>query len=170
MKERVETASRDFTVFLLPRFTTTAKAATLAAKYSSAFAAGRLASIPVSAIVPAESLLIACVTAALVGLGSVVVSPESSTTVELASYAIGAAFASLFPSSINYAKQRLGSKMDGAVLSTLMLSGTAGGVVVPQLAAYTLSDQFVPYGGSAVRCAHVDTLVTCSACFERVGR
>jgi len=115
-------------------YSSTADAALLSASYGFAFAASRLLAIPFSAHLDSLTILYMSTVLTTISLGCIVVGPGASSTLEWASFAIGAALAPAFPTSINYAKQTLGASMSGGQLSLLMFSGTMGGVFLPQIA------------------------------------
>jgi hypothetical protein len=108
-------------------------AATLSSKYGLMFTAGRLISIPLSVRFSAFSLIVLCISIAVAALASIVMSPASSETLSLAAAAMGLSLAAVFPSAINFAKSSVGMDrgLRASELSLLMLSGTAGGALLP---------------------------------------
>jgi len=115
-------------------FTTPAKAAELSAAYGLAFAIGRLLSVGLSVRFSPSVLMQGSATVLCMALATAALMPSACSMWLVIAMATGISTATVFPGTINYARSRLGA-LRGGTMSFFMLSATAGGVVLPKVAA-----------------------------------
>ena len=108
-------------------------AAMLSAAFSGSFAFGRLVAIPLSSRCSSTAMLQASLAGMLAACLFATVWSSSDAVLWAVAASAGLSMASIFPTSMSYAKEILRDRLSAPLLSLLMLSGNAGGVAIPQM-------------------------------------
>ncbi len=90
---------------------------------------GRMLIIPVATRFKAGSILISSLTGCLLSIGLMVVIPRSLGAVLIGTAGLGLSMASIFPTTLSYAGQRI--RMTGQLTGWIVLVSSVGAMVVP---------------------------------------
>jgi FHS family Na+ dependent glucose MFS transporter 1 len=115
-------------------------AAYLTSAFWGAFTIGRLFSIPIAAKLRARWILSADLIGCLLGLGLILLYPDSLVALWVGTVMIGLSMASIFPTMITFAEHRM--TLTGATTSLFFVGSSAGGMFLPWL----IGQLFEPIG------------------------
>jgi FHS family Na+ dependent glucose MFS transporter 1 len=115
-------------------------AAYLTSAFWGAFTIGRLFSIPIAAKLRARWILSADLIGSLLGLGLILLYPESLAALWVGTFIIGLSMASIFPTMITFAEHHM--TLTGTTTSLFFVGASAGGMFLPWL----IGQLFEPIG------------------------
>ena len=119
-------------------------AAYLTSTFWGAFTVGRLFGIPIAARLRARWILSADLAGCLIGLGLILLSPESLTALWAGTFIVGLSMASIFPTMITFSEHRM--TLTGTTTSLFFVGASAGGMFLPWL----IGQLFEPVGPQIV--------------------
>jgi len=132
-----------------------ANAALLTSAFWGMLTIGRLIAIPLANRYRADAVIAVDLAAAVACVGAMLLAPESTTTLWVATCLLGISLASIFPMLLMFAGERM--TVTGRSTSWYMAGGSAGGLVVPWL----IGRMFEPFGPQVLLWAViVDLLAT----------
>ncbi len=129
----------------------TVTAALLTSAFWGALTAGRLLAVPLATRFSPQSILITDLAGCLVGVGLVLLRPDSILAVWAGTLATGLAMASIFPTTLAFAERRM--TITASASSWFFVGSGAGGMIIPWL----IGQLFVSIGPYA-------TMFTIMAC------
>ncbi len=121
-----------------------AAAALLTSAFWGALTAGRLLSVPLALRFSSRTLLLADFAVILLGVGTILLFTGSLTALWIGTLAVGLGMASVFPTTLSMAEQRMA--ITGRVTSLIFVGSSAGGMVLPWLMGQVIE----PLGPDAV--------------------
>ena len=126
------------------RLVEAARAAMLTSLFWGLLGLGRLAGIPLLAVLTPRQLLAALIPLALASLSLLLALPGSPVALWAGTAGMGLAMACLFPTLVVFASGRLGAggRISGGVTGLLFLGSSSGGMTLPWL----MGQLFVPRG------------------------
>jgi FHS family Na+ dependent glucose MFS transporter 1 len=108
-----------------------ATAAYLTSLFWGTLTFGRLAGVPIAARWTPRTILLANLLGCFVSIAIALIWPLSLTAITIASAGIGLSMASIYPTALNFAEQRV--RITGEVTGYLIVGGSAGGMILPLL-------------------------------------
>ncbi|MCX7063421.1 MAG: hypothetical protein NT024_02395 [Proteobacteria bacterium] len=136
-----------------------ANAALLTSAFWGMLTVGRLIAIPLASRYRADAVIAVDLAAAVACVGAMLLDPESTTTLWVATCLLGMSLASLFPMLLMFAGQRM--TVTGRSTSWYMAGGSAGGLVVPWL----IGRMFDPFGPQVLLWAVIIDLLATTLLF-----
>jgi len=121
-----------------------AGAAYLTSAFWGAFTLFRLVGVGISTRVPSQSILISNFVGATVGLGLVMLAPGSQTALWAGTFILGASLASIIPTILTLAEQRL--HLTGSITGWCFFGGGIGHMLLPWL----IGQAFVTLGPASM--------------------
>jgi MFS transporter, FHS family, Na+ dependent glucose transporter 1 len=131
-----------FTYATTLNLATPATAAYLTSIFWGSFTLGRLVSIPMAVRFKPQTMLIWDLVGCIVSMSVILLFPESLTALMIGAAGLGLSQASMFPSMLVYAGQRM--SLSGRVTSWFFVGAGAGGMILPWLLGQ-LFEKFGPY-------------------------
>jgi FHS family Na+ dependent glucose MFS transporter 1 len=101
----------------------------LTSVFWASLTAGRLIGVAIAARVRPRTILLGDLIGCFVSLGVAFIWPSRVGAITIASVGIGLSMASIYPTALTFAERRM--KITGQVTGTLIVGGSAGGMVVP---------------------------------------
>jgi len=120
-----------YTYALSLKLATATGAAYLTSVFWGSFTLGRLLAIPISAKVAPRTILVTDLAASICGVSAILIWQTSTIVVWAGTFVVGLSLASLFPTTVNLAEQRM--VLNGRVTSWFFIGASAGGMCVPWL-------------------------------------
>ncbi len=120
-----------YTYALSLKLATATGAAYLASAFWGSFTLGRLLAIPISTKFAPRTILVTDLAASICGVSAILIWQTSTTVVWAGTFVVGLSLASLFPTTVNLAEQRM--VLNGRVTSWFFIGASAGGMCVPWL-------------------------------------
>ena len=105
----------------------------VAALFGTCFTAGRLIAVPLSTHLSAKQMVMLDAAGVSAALGAMATWPTDPAVVWAGTAFFGLSVASVFPSTLNFAKQE--HQASGKAITLIMQAGSAGAIVVPKLVA-----------------------------------
>lgn len=136
-----------------------ANAALLTSAFWGMLTVGRLIAIPLASRYRADAVIAVDLAAAVACVGAMLLDPESTTTLWVATCLLGLSLASIFPMLLMFAGQRM--TVTGRSTSWYMAGGSAGGLVVPWL----IGRMFDPFGPQVLLWAVIIDLLATTLLF-----
>lgn len=118
-----------FTYTVELKLSKTAGAAYLTSLFWGSLTLGRMLMIPLAARFRSGSILIGSLAVSLLSLALMLLSPRSFRAVLMGTIGLGLSMASIFPTTLSFAGQRM--KMTGRVTGWLILGSGAGSMLIP---------------------------------------
>jgi FHS family Na+ dependent glucose MFS transporter 1 len=106
-------------------------AAYLASMFWGSFTLGRFLAIPLSVKIAPRTLLVADMIGTGIGMSAILIWNASQTVLWGGTFLVGISLASLFPTTVNLAEERM--VINGRVASWFFIGASAGGMCVPWL-------------------------------------
>jgi FHS family Na+ dependent glucose MFS transporter 1 len=106
-------------------------AAYVTSTFWGAFTLGRLLAVPIAARVGPRPIVVADLALCLASLGLIALRPGSTSAAWVGAFGVGLGMASIFPTAIAFAEQRMA--ITGRVTGWFLVGASAGGMVIPWL-------------------------------------
>jgi MFS transporter, FHS family, Na+ dependent glucose transporter 1 len=106
-------------------------AAYLTSTFWGALTVGRFLAIPIAARVKLDQMLLADVVGCLASVGLILVLPQWAASVWIGTFGMGLFMASMFPTMISYAEQRM--HITGKTTAWFLVGSSGGGMTIPWL-------------------------------------
>lgn len=106
-------------------------AAYLTSVFWGSLTAGRLIGVPIAARLKPRTILLADLIGCFISIGIALLWPTSLAAITAASVCMGLSMASIYPTALTFAEQRM--RITGQVTGFLVVGGSSGGMIVPLL-------------------------------------
>jgi len=120
-----------YTYALSLKLATATGAAYLTSVFWGSFTLGRLLAIPISTRIAPRTILATDLAASICGVSAILIWQTSTIVVWAGTFVVGLSLASLFPTTVNLAEQRM--VLNGRVTSWFFIGASTGGMCVPWL-------------------------------------
>jgi FHS family Na+ dependent glucose MFS transporter 1 len=155
-------ASWIYTYTVKLNLSNTIQAAYLTSLFWGAFTVGRLIAIPIAIRIKAQTILLVDLLGSFISLAAILLFPSSSTVLWISAAGTGLFFASIFPTALVLAEQRMA--LTGRVTGFLLVGSSLGGMSVPWL----VGQLFEPIGPQVMPFVVCVTVLMCFLVFTRL--